>query len=270
MNNITVGFIGCGMMGGSLVRAIAKTISASNITLFDTDKVKTEILAKEIGANIGTDAASVAISVNYLFLAVKPGLVAGVLQDITTVVPEEKLPFFVSIAAGLKIDSLKKAALTQAQFIRLMPNIPASVGEGMIALTCKETVEEKHVKAVKSMLSKAGKVEQVPEYLMDCVTGVSGSGPAYGFMFIEALADAAVKLGMPRNQAYVYAAQTLKGAATMVLETNQHPAVLKDAVCSPGGTTIAAVISLEKNGFRNAVIDATVAAANRSAELFNK
>ena len=120
---------------------------------------------------------------------------------------------------------------------------------------------------VKALLAKAGTVEEVSEKLMDCVTGISGSGPAYGFVFIEALADAAVKLGMPRNQAYIYAAQTLKGAAAMVLETKQHPASLKDGVCSPGGTTIAAVEKLEELGFRNAVIKAAVAATERSMEM---
>ena len=160
--------------------------------------------------------------------------------------------------------------MTQARFIRLMPNLPATVGEAMIALTCEDDISSEEVAEVKSILSKAGSVEQVPENLMDCVTGISGSGPAYGFIFIEALADAAVKLGMPRKQAYIYAAQTLKGAAAMVLETGRHPADLKDAVCSPAGTTIAGVAALEENGFRDAIIKAAVAATERSAELGNK
>ena len=270
MTNTKIGFIGCGMMGGALIRAIAKSVPPKNIVLFDTDPGKTESLADEVGAKTASSADSVATEVDYLFIAVKPGFVAEVLQDITTVVPQEKLPVFVSIAAGFKIEKLHKAALTEASFIRLMPNIPAAVGEGMIALTCDSDIDVKHVDMVKNVLSKAGKVEQVPEYLMDCVTGISGSGPAYGFVFIEALADAAVKLGMPRGQAYIYAAQTLKGAAAMVLENNEHPAMLKDAVCSPGGTTIDAVAVLEKTGFRNSVIEAACAAAKKSADLFNK
>jgi len=158
-------------------------------------------------------------------------------------------------------------------FVRLMPNLPASVMAGMIALARdKENVlitdvYSERVAFVKDFLSEAGKIEEVPETLMDAVTAVSGSGPAYGFMFIEALADAAVKLGMPRNQAYVYAAQTLKGAAEMVLQTGTHPAMLKDGVCSPAGTTIAAVAKLEECGFRNAVIAATEAAYEKSVSL---
>ena len=145
-----------------------------------------------------------------------------------------------------EIEKLKKSALTVSRFIRLMPNLPATVGEAMIAMCGDEDISAEEKATVKALLAKAGTVEEVPEKLMDCVTGISGSGPAYGFMFIEALADAAVKLGMPRNQAYIYAAQTLKGAAAMVLETKQHPASLKDGVCSPGGTTIAAVEKLEE------------------------
>ena len=151
-----------------------------------------------------------------------------------------------------------------------MPNLPATVNEGMIALCTKENIcaeFKQDVEFVKEILSCAGKVEQVSEKLMDVVTAVSGSGPAYGFMFIEALADAAVLLGMPRNQAYIYASQTLKGAAQMVLETSEHPAKLKDAVCSPGGTTIQAVKSLEEKGFRSAVISAVESAYNKSIDL---
>ena len=257
-------------MGGALIRAVAKIVDASNIYLYDTDTTKRDSLAKEIGACTAENGIEVASKSDYLILAVKPAYVDSVLADITAVVPQEKLPLFVSIAAGVKLEKLKKAALTKARFVRLMPNIPALVGEAMIALTHEDDVSTDEVADVKEMLSKAGSVECVPENLMDCVTGISGSGPAYGFVFIEALADAAVKLGMPRKQAYIYAAQTLKGAAAMVLETGKHPAALKDDVCSPGGTTIAGVAALEEYGFRHAVIQAAVAATERSAELGNK
>ena len=232
MENIKVGFVGCGMMGSALIKAIAKSLSGNNIFVCDTDSVKVENLVKELG-----------------------------------VVAKEDLPVFVSIAAGLEIEKLKKSALTVSRFIRLMPNLPATVGEAMIAMCGDDDISAEEKATVKALLAKAGTVEEVPEKLMDCVTGISGSGPAYGFVFIEALADAAVKLGMPRNQAYIYAAQTLKGAAAMVLETKQHPASLKDGVCSPGGTTIAAVEKLEELGFRNAVIKAAVAATERSMEM---
>ena len=265
-----VGVIGCGVMGGALIRAIAKQIPHSDILLFDVDEQKAESLASEIGAEKVADCVDAASKADYLILAVKPAYVASVLKDITSLVPEDELPLFISICAGVKIETLQRAALTQARFIRLMPNLPATVGEAMIALTCEDDISSEEVAEVKEILSNAGSVEQVPENLMDCVTGISGSGPAYGFIFIEALADAAVKLGMPRKQAYIYAAQTLKGAAAMVLETGRHPADLKDAVCSPAGTTIAGVAALEENGFRDAIIKAAVAATERSAELGNK
>ena len=270
MKKCKIGCIGCGVMGGALIRAVAKIVDASNIYLYDTDTAKRDSLAKEIGACTVENGSEVATKVDYLILAVKPAYVDSVLSDITVVVPQDKLPLFVSIAAGVKLEKLKKAALTKARFVRLMPNIPALVGEAMIALTHEADVSDDEVADVKEMLSKAGSVECVPENLMDCVTGISGSGPAYGFVFIEALADAAVKLGMPRKQAYIYAAQTLKGAAAMVLETGKHPAALKDDVCSPGGTTIAGVAALEEYGFRHAVIEAAVAATVRSAELGKK
>lgn len=154
--------------------------------------------------------------------------------------------------------------------IRIMPNIPATVGEAMIALTPSPDVKKEDVDTVLALLSSAGKVEQVAEKLMDGVTAVSGSGPAYAFLFIEALADAAVRFGMPRKQAYVYAAQTLKGAAAMFLEDGRSVSELKDAVCSPAGTTIEGVISLERHGFRSAVIEAATAAYNKSVELGKK
>lgn len=270
MKKSKVGCIGCGVMGGALIRAVAKVIPASDIYLYDTDTAKRDSMAKELGA-VAVDSSSVAAeNADYLILAVKPAYIESVLSDITAVVPQDKLPLFVSIAAGVKLEKLRKAALTKSRFIRLMPNIPALVGEAMIALTNESDVTADEVADVKKLLSKAGSVESVPENLMDCVTGISGSGPAYGFVFIEALADAAVKLGMPRKQAYIYAAQTLKGAAAMVLETGKHPAALKDDVCSPGGTTIAGVAALEEFGFRHAVIKAAVAATERSAELGKK
>ncbi len=270
MKKCNIGCIGCGVMGGALIRAIAKVVPASDIYLFDTDAAKMDSLAKELCANTAKNGCDVATKADYLLLAVKPAYVDSVLADITAVVPQNEMPLFVSIAAGVKLEKLRKAALTKARFVRLMPNIPALVGEAMIALTHENDVSDEEVADVKEMLSKAGSVESVPENLMDCVTGISGSGPAYGFVFIEALADAAVKLGMPRKQAYIYAAQTLKGAAAMVLETGKHPASLKDDVCSPGGTTIAGVAALEQYGFRHAVIEAAVAATERSAELGKK
>ena len=279
---IKIGCIGCGMMGGALIKAIAKKVGGEKILLSDGDVEKAKSLALELGANFVTSNAQIIENCSHIILAVKPAFFSSVLEQIkdsynNIAKSEQKnLPVIISIMAGLSIEKIEQMSCQAGisgglqNILRLMPNLPATVNEGMIALCTKENVSSeisKEVEFVKEILSCAGKVEQVSEKLMDVVTAVSGSGPAYGFMFIEALADAAVLLGMPRNQAYIYAAQTLKGAAQMVLETSEHPAKLKDAVCSPAGTTIQAVKSLEEKGFRSAVISAVESAYNKSVDL---
>ena len=279
---IKIGCIGCGMMGGALIKAIAKKVGGENILLSDGDVEKAKSLALELGANFVTSNAQIIENCSHIILAVKPAFFSSVLEQIkdsynNIAKSEQKnLPVMISIMAGLNIEKIEQMSCQAGisgglqNILRLMPNLPATVNEGMIALCTKENVSSEigqEVEFVKEILSCAGKVEQVSEKLMDVVTAVSGSGPAYGFMFIEALADAAVLLGMPRSQAYIYAAQTLKGAAQMVVETSEHPAKLKDAVCSPGGTTIQAVKSLEEKGFRSAVISAVESAYNKSVDL---
>ena len=279
---IKIGCIGCGMMGGALIKAIAKKVGGDKILLSDGDVEKAKSLALELGANFVTSNAQIIENCSHIILAVKPAFFSSVLEQIKSsyndrVNSEQKnLPTMISIMAGLSIEKIEQMSCQAGisgglqNIVRLMPNLPATVNEGMIALCTKDKVSSEfnqEVEFVKEILSCAGKVEQVSEKLMDVVTAVSGSGPAYGFMFIEALADAAVLLGMPRNQAYIYASQTLKGAAQMVLESCEHPAKLKDAVCSPGGTTIQAVKSLEEKGFRSAVISAVESAYNKSVDL---
>ena len=279
---IKIGCIGCGMMGGALIKAIAKKVGGDKILLSDGDVEKAKSLALELGANFVTSNAQIIENCSHIILAVKPAFFSSVLEQIKSSYndransEQKNLPTMISIMAGLSIEKIEQmscqARITGGlqNIVRLMPNLPATVNEGMIALCTKDKVSSEfnqEVEFVKEILSCAGKVEQVSEKLMDVVTAVSGSGPAYGFMFIEALADAAVLLGMPRNQAYIYASQTLKGAAQMVLESCEHPAKLKDAVCSPGGTTIQAVKSLEEKGFRSAVISAVESAYNKSVDL---
>ena len=279
---IKIGCIGCGMMGGALIKAIAKKVGGDKILLSDGDIEKAKSLSLELGANFATSNAQIIENCSHIILAVKPAFFSSVLEQIKSSYNEKlssnekNLPVMISIMAGLSIEKIEQMSCQAGisgglqNIVRLMPNLPATVNEGMIALCTKDNVSsefKQEVDFVKEILSCAGKVEQVSEKLMDVVTAVSGSGPAYGFMFIEALADAAVLLGMPRNQAYIYASQTLKGAAQMVLETSEHPAKLKDAVCSPGGTTIQAVKSLEEKGFRSAVISAVESAYNKSIDL---
>ena len=279
---IKIGCIGCGMMGGALIKAIAKKVGGDKILLSDGDVEKAKSLSLELGANFATSNAQIIENCSHIILAVKPAFFSSVLEQIKSSYndransEQKNLPTMISIMAGLSIEKIEQMSCQAGisgglqNIVRLMPNLPATVNEGMIALCTKDKVSSEfnqEVEFVKEILSCAGKVEQVSEKLMDVVTAVSGSGPAYGFMFIEALADAAVLLGMPRNQAYIYASQTLKGAAQMVLESCEHPAKLKDAVCSPGGTTIQAVKSLEEKGFRSAVISAVESAYNKSVDL---
>ena len=257
--------IGCGVMGSAFMSAIAKKVNPSEITVCDKFVESANAFAKKTGCNVASNAEAVK-NANYVFLAVKPAFVKEALEEIKDSL--EKDTVIISMAAGVSLSQLRE--YLAAKYIRIMPNTPAKICEGMTALCCGEDVCQERVCEVTSLLEAAGKVEKVDEKLMDCVTAVSGSGPAYAFMFIEAMADAAVKFGMPRKQAYIYAAQTLKGAASMVLQEEQNPAALKDAVCSPAGTTIEAVAALEKYGFRNAVIEAVTAAHDKSVAMGKK
>lgn len=255
--------IGTGAMGGAIMRAICKKYDVKNIKITDKNVELGKTFANETGATFVSTNKEV-LDADYIFLAVKPQFLSDVFAEIAGSIPTNAV--VISMAAGVKLEKLENWA-PKARFVRMMPNVCAQIGQAMIAITYNENIKAEEAATVKEILSSAGKVEQVPEKLMDCVTAVSGSGPAFVFMFIEALADAAVRCGMPRSQAYTYAAQTVYGSAGMVLENGQHPAVLKDMVCSPAGTTIEGVAALEKNNFRNAVIEAVTAACDRSIAL---
>lgn len=255
--------IGTGAMGGAIMHAVCKKYDVKDIKVTDKNAEMGKAFAKETGATFVSSNKEV-LDADYIFLAVKPQFLGDVFAEIAGDIPASAV--VISMAAGVKIEKLQAWA-PKARFVRMMPNVCAQIGQAMTAVTWNDNISEKESNDVKEILSAAGKVEQVPEKLMDCVTAVSGSGPAFVFMFIEALADAAVRCGMPRAQAYTYAAQTVYGSAGMVLESGKHPAVLKDMVCSPAGTTIEGVASLEKDGFRNAVIDAVTAAYEKSAAL---
>lgn len=255
--------IGTGAMGGAIMRAICKKYDVKNIKITDKNVELGKAFANETGATFVSTNKEV-LDADYIFLAVKPQFLSDVFAEIAGSIPTNAV--VISMAAGVKLEKLENWA-PKARFVRMMPNVCAQIGQAMIAITYNENIKAEEAATVKEILSSAGKVEQVPEKLMDCVTAVSGSGPAFVFMFIEALADAAVRCGMPRSQAYTYAAQTVYGSAGMVLENGQHPTILKDMVCSPAGTTIEGVAALEKNNFRNAVIEAVTAACNRSIAL---
>ena len=255
--------IGTGAMGGAIMRAVCKKYDVKDIIVTDKNTEMGKAFAAETGATF-VETNKEVLDADYIFLAVKPQFLGDVFAEISGNISPKSV--VISMAAGVKIEKLKNWA-PKARFVRMMPNVCAMIGEAMTAVVADSSVTAEEFKTAQEILSAAGKVEVVPEKLMDCVTAVSGSGPAFVFMFIEALADAAVRCGMPRSQAYTYAAQTVYGSAGMVLETGTNPAVLKDMVCSPAGTTIEGVAALEENGFRNAVIKAVTAACDRSIAL---
>lgn len=260
---MTISCIGTGAMGGAIMRAVCKKFDAKKIKVTDKNSEAGEKFAAENGC-LFVKTNKEALDAKYVFLAVKPQFLGEVFEEIKDDISPESV--VISMAAGVRLEKLQNFA-PKARFARMMPNVCAQIGEAMTALTSGKNITEQEFSSVKEILSSAGKVEEVPEKLMDCVTAVSGSGPAFVFMFIEALADAAVRCGMPRNQAYTYAAQTVYGSAGMVIENKAHPAVLKDMVCSPAGTTIEGLAVLEKNNFRSAVIEAVTTACDRSAAL---
>ncbi|MBE6047824.1 MAG: pyrroline-5-carboxylate reductase [Clostridium sp.] len=263
MNKI-IGFIGSGNMAGAMIGGIvtSRLVDSSKVIASNPHEEKLNILKNKYNICITLDNKEVASKADILFLSVKPIMYETVINEIKSKVKENAI--IVAIAAGKSIKDVNNLFGRDIKIIRAMPNTPALVGEAMSALCACENISEDELNDVKSIFNSFGKCEVVSEKLMDAVTGVSGSSPAYVYMFIEALADAAVLGGMKREQAYKFAAQSVLGAAKMVLETGEHPAVLKDQVTSPAGTTIEAVAELERLGMRNAVISATTKCIEKS------
>lgn len=262
-----IGFIGCGVMGKAIMSGIIGSgiAAAGDITAADVSLPALNAAKESLGINVTTDNREVVRNSDVIFLVVKPYILPDAISGIRDCITEDKV--FISIAAGQTLDILAQAFGKKVKTIRVMPNTPAQVTAGMTGVCRNELVTDEDLDYAMKLMNGFGKAEAVPENLLDAVTGISGSGPAYVFMFIEALADGGVLEGLPRAQAYTFAAQTVFGSAKMVLDTGMHPGVLKDAVCSPAGTTIAAVSSLEKNNFRNSVIQAVHACAERSREM---
>lgn len=262
-----LGFIGCGNMAGAIIGGILKNnvctpdeIIASTLAEAGRKKIK-----EKFGIHVTADNQQVAREAGIIFLAVKPQYYEEVMNEIKDDVCESKI--IVSIAPGKSLEWMASILGEDAKIVRTMPNTPALVGEGMTAVCSNSCVTEQELEEVKKVLEACGQVEAVSEKLMDVVVGVSGSSPAYVFLFIEAMADAAVADGMPRMQAYRFAAQAVLGSAKMVLETGKHPGELKDMVCSPGGTTIQAVRVLEEKGLRSAVFEATDTCIKKAEEM---
>ena len=256
------GFIGCGNMGGAIAKALAK--STTDIVVSDrSGKAKTLAAALDIGYS---DVATIAATCDRIFLAVKPHMVKEVLFSIRDTLTQRK-PLLITMAAGVWISQIEDYVGCDIPIIRIMPNTPTAVGKGVIPYCQNAHVDANMLADWQTDMAPCGQVDPLEERLIDAASALSGSGPAYMYVLLEALADGAVACGLPRAKAMDYAAMTMLGSAEMFLQSGQHPGALKDAVCSPGGSTIAGIRELENHGFRSAAMDCVIAAYNRNKTL---
>lgn len=262
-----IGFIGTGNMGSSIIKGIlsSKFEKSENINIFDLDKEKVNNLVKEYGVNVVNSEKELAENCNIIILSVKPHIIPIVLKNLSGNVKKDTI--ILTIAAGISISVIENALGEDKKVVRTMPNTPAQVLSGMTAVTFNKNIENSEKEIIFKLLNSFGKSVEIEEKLMHAYTGISGSLPAYVYMFMEALADGGVLCGMPRNKAYEIVAQTVAGSAKMLLETGKHPGKLKDEVCSPAGTTIEAVRVLENGNFRGNVIEAVAACTEKSKEM---
>ena len=256
-------------MGGALVLAASKTKNEYEILVADKFSEK---VAELVNATGGKAKESSAIEItdkcDLIFLGVKPNFIEATLNEILpTLQKRESQPTLVSMAAGVKIEKIASITSKICPVIRIMPNTPVSVGEGMILYDICPVVTEEIENLFLDVLSSAGKLDKLPEALIDAASALSGCGPAFVFMFIEALSDGAVACGLPREKAQAYAIQTLIGASKLLESSDKHPGELKDAVCSPGGSTIEGVRTLEEGAFRATVTDAVIASFEKTKLL---
>lgn len=259
------GFIGCGNMGGTLASAVAE--NRRDIAISDKNELQSADLAGKIGAKASTNA-DIASGARFVVLGVKPQVLPSLMDEIkSTLLSRTDRFVIISMAAGIEMKRITGLLGKEVPIIRIMPNTPAAVGAGMILYAANGLVSADELEDFKKGFAAAGELEELPESLIDAGSAVSGCGPAFVYMFIEALADGGVKCGLPRKTALRLAAKTVSGSGEMVLKTGRHPADLKDAVCSPGGSTIEGVKALENSAFRGAAIDAVSAAFVRTAEL---
>lgn len=261
------GFIGVGNMGGALARAVAKNISPENIMVSDYDSEKAKSVADELGAVV-SDNAAIAEKADCIFIGVKPQVIEAVLGSIAPTLSQRDSRFvFISMAAGVSIENVQKYSGGKYPVIRIMPNLPVQVREGAILYTPSDETCDRDEKNFLQALDGCGSLIKLKEDLINVGMAVSGCGPAFVDLFTEAMADGAVACGLPRNIAQQLAVQTIKGSAVLAQKTGKNPAVLKDEVCSPGGTTIQGVRKLEESGFRAAVMNAVIAAYEKNFNL---
>lgn len=263
----TIGFIGVGNMGGALARAAARAVDPGRIVVSNRSPEKAEALSQALSCRVAT-ATEVAERCDLVFLGVKPQMMAGLLEELQPALERRKTPVtLVSMAAGVSMAQIRAMAGGDYPVIRIMPNTPVAVGQGVVLYDQTENVSVEAKALFLTAMGTAGLLDPLEERLMDAGSAVSGCGPAFADLFLEALADGGVLCGLPRAKAQAYAAQMLLGAASLAMETEQHPGQLKDAVCSPGGSTIAGVKTLEQFAFRAAVIDAVEAAYEKTKTL---
>lgn len=268
----TIAFIGTGYMGGAIIRAACGTIGPKQIIITDSLERKARDLAEELGCLTAASNTEAAKRGDCIMLCVKPQVMASVLREISPILKpgyESGNPkILYSIAAGVKTNTMREhLEMSGYPIIRIMPNTPAQIGKGLMLLGHDNTVCQEAVDELKQIISGCGNIEVLDEGLFDQATVSSSCSPAFVYMFIEALADGGVSIGLSRAQAQAFAANAVLGAAAMVLETGMHPGALKDMVCSPGGSTIAGVAELEDKGFRGNVINAVIEAFKRNTEL---
>ena len=261
-----IGFIGMGNMGYALLKGLLKKFDKEDIIFTDVNEDRMKHVYNETGVKYVLSNSECANSAKYIVFAVKPQFYNDVIKNVVDIITKENI--IISIAPGITIESLKNRLGFDTRIVRAMPNTPALVGEGMTGVAYNRSefnYSEREV--IESLFNSVGKMKFVSESMMSAVVCASGSSPAYVYMFIEALADSVVKCGLSRADAYEFAAQSVLGSAKMVLDTKAHPAILKDMVCSPAGTTIEGVVALEENGFRNAIVQATKACYDRAENI---
>ncbi len=264
---MTFGFIGTGSMGGALARAARRRLEGGQILLANRTEAKAAALAKELGASLSNNR-TIAGNADYVFLGVKPQMMRDLLAEIGPELRIRKDRFvLVSMAAGRSVADIQAMAGGDYPVLRIMPNTPCSIGEGMVLYTPGPGVTEAEVQVFLESMAGAGRFSPIPEKQMDAGSAVAGCGPAFVDLFVEALADGGVACGLPRAQALEFAAQMVLGSARLLLESGKHPGELKDAVCSPGGTTIQGVRKLEEAGFRGAVMNAVIAACEKGGNI---
>lgn len=262
-----IGFIGCGNMGECILKGLvmSKKYLPGSICVYNRTAETVDRLCREYGVHRGASGADVVVKSDIVIIGVKPHAVCPLLETLRDVVTEEKI--IISVAAAITIASMEKALAHPRKIVRAMPNTPTRVGAGLTSVSPNSVVTREEVTTVLDIFGTIGKAVELPESQIHAVISVAGSSPAYVFMFMEAMGDAAVLSGLPRDQAYAFAAQAVLGAAKMLQECGMSPAQLKDIVCSPGGTTIEAVRQLERGGMRSAVIEAMIACAEKSRAL---